>query len=165
MFWCSFTTYSIHIHIPGSVPTSSPVKLQHSPTQGTSSCQGDQISLPQTIPCSNSFQIMYSTNNLTFTVSWGSTSPHFYSLYIYMWYRIILKQFKCNFTSPSTRFTWCSCWLNSRCVRLNSVDEQRTSTFDIHIPILSGWWLYTHPVLKNRKVNWDDECNPILMGK
>ena len=29
----------------------------------------------------------------------------------------------------------------------------------------SGWWLYTHPVLKNMSVSWDDDSHPIFMGK
>ena len=30
--------------------------------------------------------------------------------------------------------------------------------------LLSGWWFLATP-LKNRKINWDDNRNPILMGK
>ena len=29
---------------------------------------------------------------------------------------------------------------------------------------MTGWWL-GHPSEKYEFVNWDDECNPILMGK
>ena len=37
---------------------------------------------------------------------------------------------------------------------------------DIHgIFGISAWWLYTHPSEKYELVTWDDECNPILMGK
>ena len=34
----------------------------------------------------------------------------------------------------------------------------------IHGESQSGWWARATP-LKNMKVNWDDDSNPILMGK
>ena len=46
-------------------------------------------------------------------------------------------------------------------------EKPKLGTLSGHGLKVSGWWLYTHPVLKNDgvKVNWDDWKFPMNMGK
>ena len=71
------------------------------------------------------------------------------------------------YDSPK-RMGKCGSWMSKQLFKKEQSSTQfHTKTRIRKISTFSGWWLYTHPVLKNDGVRQlrDDDRNPIFLGK